>query len=116
MKRSIALPLSPLSPIPEGEAFSRMPTPDHTRGPTSPGVNRASRSKRPRTSETFGYESFDEVHIEKENWLVRGKLARHGGDLKGNPFEVVAELVDHDKLQMERDVSANGMVEGMLFF
>ena len=36
--------------------------------------------------------------------------------MKGNPFKAVAELIDHDKLQMERDVSANSMAEEMLFF
>ena len=40
------------------------------------------------------------------NWTVKGKLARLGGDLKGNPFKAVANLIDHDKLQMERDISA----------
>ena len=48
--------------------------------------------------------------------MARGKLARLGGDLKGNPFKAVAELIDHDKLEMERDVSAHGMAEEMLFF
>ena len=48
--------------------------------------------------------------------MVRRKLARLGGNLKGNLFKVVAELIDHDKLQMERDIFANDMAEDMLFF
>jgi hypothetical protein len=41
-------------------------------------------------------------------------LAKLEGDLKGNPFKAVVDLVDHEKLQMKRDVSARGMVEEML--
>ena len=108
--------IKPLSPIPEEGAFSRMPTPDRTRGPTPPGVDRASESKWPRTSKASECESSDEVRVERANWTVRGKLARLGGDLKGNPFKAVAELIDHNKLQMECDVSANDMAEDMLFF
>jgi hypothetical protein len=37
-----------------------------------------------------------------------------GGDLKGNPFKAVVDLIDHNKLQMKRDVSAQGMAEEML--
>ena len=40
----------PLSPISEEGASSRILTPDQTRGPTSPRVDRASGSKRPRLS------------------------------------------------------------------
>jgi hypothetical protein len=43
-------------------------------------------------------------------------LAKLGGDLKGNPFKAVLDLIDHDKLQMKRDVSARGMAEEMLTF
>ena len=93
-----------------------MTTPDKTRGLIPSGVDRASRSKGPRTSEASEDESLDEVHIEGANWSVRGKLARLGGDLKGNLFKAVVELIDHDKLQMKRDVLANGMAEEMLFF
>jgi hypothetical protein len=41
-------------------------------------------------------------------------LAKFGGDLKGNPFKAMVDLVDHGKLQMKWDVSARGMVEEML--
>jgi hypothetical protein len=42
-------------------------------------------------------------------------LAKIGGDLKGNPFKVVVDLVDHEKLQLKsHDVLARGMVEEML--
>jgi hypothetical protein len=48
------------------------------------------------------------------NWTIRGKLAKLGRDLKGNPFKVVVDLVDHEKLQMKCDVLAQGMSEEML--
>jgi hypothetical protein len=47
---------------------------------------------------------------------IRGKLARLGGDLKGNPFKAVVDLVDHEKFQMKRDTSVQGMAEEMLTF
>jgi hypothetical protein len=46
--------------------------------------------------------------------MFEGKLAKLGGDLKGNPFKAVVDLVDHEKLKMKRDVSARGMAEEML--
>ena len=50
------------------------------------------------------------------NWTVRGKLARLGGDLKGNPFKVVVDLILHEDLKMKRDISAQGMAEQMMYF
>ena len=50
------------------------------------------------------------------NWTVEGKLAKLGGDLKGNPFKAVVDLIDHDKLQMKRDIFARAMTEEMLTF
>jgi hypothetical protein len=42
-------------------------------------------------------------------------LAKLGGDLKGNPFKAVVELIDHDNLQLnDRDFSARGKAEEML--
>jgi hypothetical protein len=41
-------------------------------------------------------------------------MAKLGGDLKGNPFKAVVDLVDHEKLQLKRDVSARSMAEEML--
>ena len=93
-----------------------MLTLDKTRGLTPPGVDRAFGSKRPQTSEASECESLDELHVGGANWSVKGKLARLEGDLKGNPFKALAELIDHDKLQMERDVSTNGMAKEILFF
>jgi hypothetical protein len=46
--------------------------------------------------------------------MIRGRLAKLEGDLKGNPFKAMVDLVDHDKLQIKRDVSAQGMAEEML--
>ena len=76
--------------------------------------DRASTSKKPRASETLESESSTEIQPEGANWKVGGKLAKLGGDLKGNPFKAVLDLIDHDKLQMKRDVSARGMAEEML--
>ena len=47
---------------------------------------------------------------------IEGKLAKLSGDLKGNSFKAVLDLIDHDKLQMKRDISARGMAEEMLTF
>jgi hypothetical protein len=46
--------------------------------------------------------------------MIRGRLAKLEGDLKGNHFKAMVDLVDHDKLQIKRDVSAQGMAEEML--
>jgi hypothetical protein len=56
------------------------------------------------------------VQPEGANWMVRGKLARLGGDLKGNPFKSVVDLIPHEDMKMKRDVSARGMAESMLHF
>ena len=48
--------------------------------------------------------------------MIGGKLAKLGRDLKGNPFKAVVDLIDHEKLQMKRDISARGMAEEMLSF
>ena len=93
-----------------------MSTPNRPRSLTPPGVDRALGSKWPQTSEALEFESSDEVHVEGANWTVKGKLTKLGGDLKGNPFKAVVDLIDHDKLQMECDVSAHVMAEEMIFF
>ena len=55
------------------------------------------------------------VNPASANWTVRGKLAKLGGDLKGNPFQAVVDLIPHEKLQMERDISAGGIAEQMMY-
>jgi hypothetical protein len=82
-------------------------------------VDRASVSKRPRASEApeafEASESTVEIQPEGANWTFRGRLARLRGDLKGNPFKAVVDLVNHENLQLkELDVSAQGMAEEML--
>jgi hypothetical protein len=37
--------------------------------------------------------------------MVRGRLAKLRGDLKGNPFKAVVDLIDHEKLQMKHGIS-----------
>jgi hypothetical protein len=60
-------------------------------------------------------ESTVEVQPEGANWAFRGRLAKFGGDLKGNPVKAVFDLVDHQNLQLKnRDLSARGMAEEML--
>jgi hypothetical protein len=82
-------------------------------------VERASVSKRPRAFEVLeasdASESTVEIQPEGADWTFRGRLAKLGGDLKGNPFKAVVDLVDHKSLQLkDRDVSAQGMAEEML--
>ena len=109
-------PRKPLSPIPEAGASSRAPTPTRPRSPILDEFDRASRSKRPRTSEASGSESSAEIQPEGVNWMIGGKLAKLGGDLKGNPFKAMVDLIDHEKLQMKRDIFAHGIAEEMLSF
>jgi hypothetical protein len=97
-KKAVKTPQKPLSPIPKAGATSWSLTPKRPRSPVPAGVNRASGSKRPSASETFESESLVEVQPEGANWTVRGKLARFEGDLKGNPFKAMVDLIDHDKL------------------
>ena len=109
-------PRKHLSSIPEAGASSRAPTPKRPQSLTLNETNRASRSKRPRASEASKSESSIEIQPEGANWTIGGKLAKLGGDLKGNPFKVVVDLIDHDKLQMKRDISTRAMTEEMLTF
>jgi hypothetical protein len=108
-----------LPTIPKQGASSRASTPKRPRSPILDEVERASISKRPRASgapEAFkSSKSTAEVQPEGANWTFRGRLAKIEGDLKGNPFKAVVDLVDHEKLQLKnRDVSARGMAEEML--
>jgi hypothetical protein len=107
----------PLSPIPEVGASSRAPTPKRSRGEGH--VEEGSGSKRPRASEapetSEASESTVEIQPEGADWAFRGKLAKFGGELKGNPVKAVFDLVDHQNLRLKnRDLSARGMAEEML--
>jgi hypothetical protein len=72
--------------------------------------------KRPQASEALeAFESTVKIQPEGANWTFRGRLAKLGGDLKGNPLKAMVDLVDHENLQLKkRDVSTRGMVEEML--
>jgi hypothetical protein len=109
-------PQKALSTIPERGASSRAPTSKRPRSRTLGEVERASISKRPQASEVpEAFESTVKIQPEGANWTFRGRLAGLGGDLKGNPFKAVMDLVDHENLHLKgRDVSARGMAEEML--
>jgi hypothetical protein len=63
--------------------------------------------KRPQASEAFDSESTIEIQPEGVNWTFEGRLAKLRGNLKGNPFKAMVDLVDHEKLQLKkRNVSA----------
>jgi hypothetical protein len=109
-------PRRPLSPIPEVGASSRVSTPKRPQSPTPVKVDEASGSKRPQAFEASEFESLAKIWPEGANWTVGGKLAKLGGDLKGNPFKAVVDLVDHEKLQLKCDISTRGMTEEMLTF
>ena len=110
------IPREPLCPIPEvGSSFQAL-TPKRPRSSIPAEVDKASRSKRPRASKASESESSAEIQPEGVNWTVGGKLAKLGGDLKGNPFKAMVDLIDHEKLQMKCDISARGVVEEMLSF
>ena len=112
----LRLTQKPLSLIPEARASSWAPTPKRPQSPILDESDKASRSKRPRASNASGSESSAEIQPERVNWTIGGKLAKLGGDLKGNPFKAVVDLIDHKKLQMKRDISTLGMAEEMLSF
>jgi hypothetical protein len=107
-------PQGPLSTIPEARVSSRAPTPKRSRSLTL--VQKASVLKRLRVSEASETsESTTEIQPEGANWTFRGRLAKFGRDLKGNPSKAVLDMVDHQNLQLKnRDVSTRGMAEEML--
>jgi hypothetical protein len=106
-----------LSPIPEARASSRAPTPKRPRSPTHAGVDKASGLKRTRAFEALeasDSKSLADIQPEGANLMIGERLAKLGGDLKGNLVKVMLDLVDHDKLQMNWNLSTRGMVEEML--
>jgi hypothetical protein len=102
---AVHTPRQPLSTIPEQGVSSRALTLKRPRSPILDEVERAFVSKRsqasgvpeaPEASESS--ESTAEVQPEWANWTFRGRLAKIGGDLNGNPFKAVVDLVDHKNL------------------
>jgi hypothetical protein len=49
-------------------------------------------------------------------WTIGGHLARFDGDLLGNPFQALVNLIPHESLSMKRNVSTRGMAKQMVFF
>jgi hypothetical protein len=106
-----------LSPIPETGNSSRAPTPKGPRSPTPAGVEKGIDSRRSQASEASkasGSKSTAEIQPEGANWTIGGRLAKLGGDFKGNPFKAVVDLVDHEGLQLKRDITLRGVAEEML--
>jgi hypothetical protein len=111
------VPVRELSPIPEVGNSSRAPTLTRPRSSTPKGVEKEMESRRTNASEASGASSSEntiEIKSEGANWTVRGKLAKLGGDFKGNPFKAVVDLVDHDGLRLKRDITLRGVAEEML--
>jgi hypothetical protein len=72
------------------------------------------RSKASEASEALNSKSTVEIQPERANWIVEGKLAKLGGDFKGNTFKAVVDLVYHEGLRLKRDISIRGVAEEML--
>jgi hypothetical protein len=103
-----------LSTIPEAGTSSKAPTPKRPRSPTPVEVEKERASRGSRASEASGFESTVEIQPERANWIVEGKLAKLGGDFKGNTFKAVVDLVYHEGLRLKRDISIRGVAEEML--
>jgi hypothetical protein len=111
LKAAEGVPGRALSPIPEVGNSSRAPTPARPRSPTPDESRRLNASEAFRASSSEGTV---EVKPEGANWTVGGRLAKLGGEFKGNPFKAVVDLVDHDGLQLKRDITLRGVAEEML--
>jgi hypothetical protein len=117
LKAAEGVPGRALSPIPEVGNSSRAPTPAGPRSPTPDGVERGAESRRlnaPEASRASSSEGTVEVKPEGANWTVGGRLAKLGGEFKSNPFKAMVDLVDHDGLQLKRDITLRGVAEEML--
>jgi hypothetical protein len=96
---------------------SRAPTPTRPRSPTPDRVEKGTESRRSNASEASrasSSESTAEVKPEGANWTVGERLAKLGGEFESNPFKVVVDLVDHDGLQLKRDITLRGVAKEML--
>jgi hypothetical protein len=117
LKAAEGVPGRALSPINEVGNSSRAPTPMRPRSPTPEGVKKGSESRRLNASEASRASSSEgtvEVKPEGANWTVGRRLAKLGGEFKSNPFKAVVDLVDHDGLQLKRDITLRGVAEEML--
>jgi hypothetical protein len=117
LKAAEGVPGRVLSPIPEVGNSSRAPTPARPRSLTPDGVEKGTESRRLNASEASRASSSEdtvEVKPEGANWTVGGRLAKLGGEFKSNPFKAVVDLVDHDGLQLKRDITLRGVAEEML--
>jgi hypothetical protein len=117
LKAAEGVPGKVLSPILEVGNSSRAPTPTRPRSPTPEGVEKGTESRRFNASEASRASSSEgtvEVKPEGANWTVGGRLAKLGGEFKSNPFKAVVDLVDHDGLQLKRDITLRGVAEEML--
>jgi hypothetical protein len=111
LKAAEGVPGRALSPIPEVGNSSRAPTPARPRSPTPDESRRLDVSEASRASSSEGTV---EVKPEGANWTVGGRLAKLGGEFRSNPFKAVVDLVDHDGLQLKRDITLRGVAEEML--
>jgi hypothetical protein len=117
LKAAEGVPVRALSPIPEVGNSSRAPTPARPRSLTPDGVEKKTESRRLNASQASRDSSSEdtvEVKPEGATWTVGGRLAKLGGEFKSNPFKAVVDLVDHDGLQLKRDISLRGVAEEML--
>jgi hypothetical protein len=117
LKAAEGVPGRALSPIPEVGNSSRAPTPTRPRSLIPDGVEKGTKSRRLNTSEASRASSSEgtvEVKPEGANWTVGGRLAKLGGEFKSNPFKAVVDLVDHDGLQLKRNITLRGVAEEML--
>jgi hypothetical protein len=111
LKAAEGVPGRALSPIPEVGNSSRAPTPARPRSPTPDEPRRLDVFEASRASSSEGTV---EVKPEGANWTVGGRLAKLGGEFRSNPFKAVVDLVDHDGLQLKRDITLRGVAEEML--
>jgi hypothetical protein len=116
LKAAEGVPGRALSPILEVGNSSRAPTLARPRSPTPAGVEKgtAKRLNASEASRASSSENTVEVKPERANWTVGGRLAKLGGEFKSNPFKAVVDLVDHDGLQLKRDITLRGVAEEML--
>jgi hypothetical protein len=114
---AMRVPRKALSPISKTGKSSRVSTPKGPRSLTPTKVEKEIDSRRSRASEALeasGFESTAEIQSEGANWTVGGKLAKLGGNFKGNPFKAVVDLINHEGLHLKRDITLQGVAEEML--
>ena len=106
----------PLSLAHEVGTTSRTSTPRRPQSLIPADVDRVSRSRLLNFAEASNSKSTLVVKPSRVDWTVGGKLAKLKGDFKGNPFQVLLDLIPHEKLKMEHNIPAQGMAEQMMYF